>query len=152
MVIDKVQTEALSLEMEVGDEEKLPTLAEARARFDQIDAVPPKAIPETGVKPVVLPTVPKATPVVAVGSKVAAPISELAQPADPTTVPKVVKDETNVVVTPVPAPFPPEIMTKKSVGKGKKPPPLKLVTEPYIDDWEEDQILLPRLLINKHYF
>ena len=141
MVIDKQRAEGLSLEMEEGDEEKLPTMAEARAKFDTVDgALPPKKIPQAAeVKPDILPTVPKASPIVAVGSKVGAPVSEPVKPAVPVIIPEVKKNEPNVELTP-------DMATKKSLRKGKIPPPLTLVTEAYIDDWEDELISLPRLL------
>ena len=140
MVLDKQHAEGLSLEMEEGDEEKLPTVAEARAKFDNVDgALPPKKIPQAAeVKPDILPTVPKASPVVEVGSKVGAPVSQPVKPAVPVIIPEVEKNEPNLELTP-------DMTTKKSVRKGKIPPPLTLVEDSFIDDWEAELIPLPRL-------
>ena len=141
LVTDQQKAEGLGLDIEEGYAEKLPTVTEARAKFDQIDgAPPPKKIPQAAeVKPDILPTLPKPTITAVVGSKGTAPVPCEELPIVPAVVPEVKKKESNAVAAP-------KIPAKKSPRKGKVPPPLTLVDEPLSDEWEDELIPLPRLL------
>ena len=60
--MDREQEMAITMDMEIGEESKLPTVAEAKARFDQVEGVPPKKVSHIEIRPVGLPEAQKIEP------------------------------------------------------------------------------------------
>jgi hypothetical protein len=56
--LERPEPMAVPMETELEEETKVPTVAEARARFDTTDSVPPKKVSKMEFKPVGPPKVP----------------------------------------------------------------------------------------------
>ena len=105
----------ITMEMESGEETKVPTVAEARARFDQVEGVPPKKVSRAEIQP-------KGPPAVPLAAKV--------QPKPKKPVPEFVPKK---VVPPVKKPAPPKPIVRPETAyqEGVKSPSPRLLAINY---------------------
>ena len=114
--MDRKQEAAIAMDMELGEESKLPTVAEARARFDRVEGVLPAKVSHIELHPVVLPAAQK------VESKAKAPV--------PTPVPEVTPKKI-LPSAKKPAPVKPAAIPETAAQEGVKSPSPRLLTYLY---------------------
>ena len=113
--VDKSETLEISMEMGPEEEAKVPTVSEARAKFDQVEGVPPKKVTKVEFQPKIPP---------------GAPLAPKVQPKPKAPVPTHVPEEfPKKVVPPAKKPVPPKPVVRPDTAaqEGVKSPSPRLL-------------------------